>query len=99
MQARVELEPGHALLPAAISPGAIQYALLPEAELETPFLPRDHPAWMRDAVAVSTRARQWIANLKPIAVRVLTFWDHTVRSIAIAGRSLSVDASGSYRVD
>ncbi|MDP9025073.1 MAG: hypothetical protein M3N13_06860, partial [Candidatus Eremiobacteraeota bacterium] len=67
--------------------------------VETPLLPRDHPAWMRDALALSTRARAWLATLKPAGVRVLTFWDHAVRSISIMGHTLSVDASGSYRMD
>ena len=73
--------------------------LVPEDELETPPLPREHPKWVKDAVAVSQRARQFIARLKPIAVGVLSFWDHHVRSIAIGGRRFSVDFSGSYRLE
>ena len=88
MQTRVELYP----VP-------VEYALVPDIEVETPLLPRDHPAWMRDSVAISTRAREWVARLKPIAIRVMTFWDHAVRSINVMGRTLSVDASGSYRLD
>ena len=88
METRVELYP----VP-------VPYAFVPDVELETPLLPRDHPAWMRDAVAVSARAREWVHKLKPVALRILTFWDHTVRSITVMGRALSVDGSGSYRLD
>jgi hypothetical protein len=73
--------------------------LLPDDELETPPLPREHPKWVKDAVAVSQRARKLITQLRPAIVRVLTFWDHHVRSITIASRQLSVDVSGSYRID
>ena len=82
------LAPSHAVLP-----------LLPEDELETPPLPREHPRWVKDALAVSQRARQLIARLKPVVVRVLTFWDHHVRGMTVAGRELHVDISGSYRID
>jgi hypothetical protein len=72
---------------------------LPDDELETPALPREHPKWVRDAIAASQRARALIAGLKPIAIRVLTFWDHHVRGIAVGGRELRIDISGSYRLD
>jgi hypothetical protein len=73
--------------------------LVPEDELETPPLPREHPKWIKDAVAVSQRTRQIIVRLRPVIVRVLGFWDHHVRSIMVGGRELSVDISGSYRRD
>jgi hypothetical protein len=82
------IEPFHAILP-----------LVPDDELETPPLPREHPKWVKDALAVSQRARALIARMRPIAARVLTFWDHHVRGIVIGGRRLSVDASGSYRME
>lgn len=88
MQTRVE-----------VSPVPLAYVLLPDCETETPLLPRDHPAWMRDAIAISARAREWLAKLRPVLVRVLTFWDHAIRSINVSGRMLTVDASGSYRLD
>jgi hypothetical protein len=72
---------------------------VPDDELETPPLPREHPKWVKDALAVSQRARQLIARLPPVLVRVLTFWDHHVRGIVVGGRELSVDISGSYRLD
>jgi len=72
---------------------------VPDDELETPPLPREHPRWVKDALAVSQRARQLIARLPPVLVRVLTFWDHHVRGIVVGGRELSVDISGSYRLD
>ncbi len=61
-------------------------------------LPPDHPAWIRDAVSISQRARVLLANLRPVAIRVMTMWDHAVRSLVIGGRRLDVDASGSYRM-
>lgn len=75
------------------------FPLLPEDELETPPLPREHPKWVKDALAVSQRARTIVARLKPVAVRILTFWDHHVRGVSVGGRRLEVDVSGSYRLD
>ncbi|MDQ6931506.1 MAG: hypothetical protein M3126_12660, partial [Candidatus Eremiobacteraeota bacterium] len=68
MQTRVE-----------VYPAPITYPFVADVEIETPILPRDHPPWMRDTIAVSVRARELLARIKPLAVRVLTFWDHTVR--------------------
>lgn len=72
--------------------------LLPEDELETPPLPREHPKWVKDALAVSARTRRLVSQLRPVVVRVLTFWDHHVRTITVGGRELSIDASGCYRM-
>lgn len=74
-------------------------AALGEAGLDAGQLPNDHPQWVRDAVAVSRAARHLVARLRPIFIRVLTFWDHGVRCIAVAGRRVGVDASGSYRIE
>ncbi len=63
-----------------------------------PALPSDHPAWARDALSISQRARALLARIKPVVVRVIAFWEHRVKSISIGGRTLSVDASGSYRM-
>lgn len=73
--------------------------LVPDEELETPLLPSEHPKWVRDAIAVSQRARNVLARFKPVAVRILTFWDHHIRSAMVSGRRLTIDVSGSYRVD
>lgn len=73
--------------------------LISEDELETPPLPREHPRWVQDAVAVSQRARALIARMRPIALRILTFWEHQVRSVLVGGRRLEVDPSGSYRME
>ena len=70
----------------------------PDAELETPSLPRDLPPWARDAIAVSQRARDLLAQIRPAIVRVLTFWDHRVRNAIVGGRRLDIDPSGSYRI-
>jgi hypothetical protein len=67
-------------------------------ELETTPLPADHPRWVRDATAVSQRAREIVETLKPIVLRVLCFWDHRVRSIRIGEHRVNVDPSGSYRI-
>jgi hypothetical protein len=69
-----------------------------QSDLESSSLPPDHPRWVKDAVAVSQRARDLIAQLKPIALRVLGFWDHRVRSILVGDRRVHVDPSGSYRI-
>lgn len=61
-------------------------------------LPRDHPAWQRDVLSLSARARAVVAALRPAVVRVLTFWDHVARSVTIANRRVEVDPSGCYRL-
>ena len=102
MSARVDPD-GAAGAPLALpAPGTIApppaVAIDVDDRYEAASLPSDHPAWLRDAVALSQRARAAIAALKPIAVRVFAAWDHRVRSTVVAGRTLHVDASGSYRV-
>ena len=63
-----------------------------------PSLPQDHPAWQRDVLSISSRARALIAAIRPYAVKVLNFWDHRFRDIAIGARTLIIDPSGSYRL-
>ncbi|BDE07712.1 hypothetical protein WPS_29880 [Vulcanimicrobium alpinum] len=58
----------------------------------------DQPAWQRDMLAISSRVRAAIAALNPVVVRVLWFWDHAVRTIALGSRRLDVDPSGSYHL-
>jgi hypothetical protein len=96
--ARVEPETNPAVY-VPVGGGRAILPLVPDDEFETPPLPREHPRWIKDAAAVSQRARQLVARLRPVVVRVLTFWDHRVRGMTIRGRDLSVDASGSYRID
>ncbi len=62
-------------------------------------LPGDHPAWMRDTVSLSARARALLAKVKPVAIRVIAAWEHRARTIVLGRSRLSVDASGSYRLD
>jgi hypothetical protein len=62
-------------------------------------LPADHPPWAKDVLSLSARFRGFMAQVKPAAIRVLTFWDHRIRSIMVCGRRLSVDASGCYRAE
>jgi hypothetical protein len=68
-----------------------------DAELHA-TLPRDHPAWQRDILSVSARARAVVAALRPMAIRALTFWDHVVRSVSVGSRRIEVDPSGCYRL-
>ena len=96
----IELEVPGSLSPVIANQPAPLFSLVADAEVETaPNLPRDHPAWMRDSLAVSARARALIASLRPIILKVLNFWDHHVRSITIGGRNVAVDSSGSYRLN
>lgn len=72
---------------------------VPDVELDTALLPRDHPQWVKDTLSVSNRARELFARIKPVVVRILTFWDHRVRSVLVGNSRVSVDPSGSYRIE
>jgi hypothetical protein len=101
MLRHVELEEPSAALPLPVGASRSE-AVVPvvaEAELETALLPQDQPRWVKDAVAVSQRARDLIAKLRPAAVHVLSFWDHRIRAIVVGGCRVAVDASGCYRMD
>ena len=91
---------GSALDSAALAiPGPAIAAPLVDGGADMPAtLPRDHPAWQRDVLAVSSRVRAILLQLRPVAVRVLTFWDHVVRSVSVGGRRVEVDPSGCYRL-
>lgn len=103
MSARVEADAQAALtggLPSTVAPlAALPIAFDNDDQFGGPALPSDHPAWLKDAVSLSQRARALIVKLKPIALAVIHAWEHRVRSVVIAGRKVSVDASGSYRMD
>jgi len=92
--------PGGAVtLAPAIPPGAPSpIAFDPEIEPES-RLPSDHPAWARDVISLTLRARELFARLRPVVVRVYTAWEHRVRSILVGGARLSIDLSGCYRLD
>lgn len=81
--------------PEALAPLAMD----PDERYDGSALPGDHPAWLRDAVSMSQRARALLASLKPVVLHVIGAWEHRVRSIVVGGRSMKVDASGSYRID
>lgn len=100
MLRRIEAEEPTAL-PLQVGAGRSEAIVpsVPEAELETALLPYDHPRWVKDAAAVSQRAREIIAKLRPAALHVLSFWDHRIRSIVVGGRRVAIDASGCYRAD
>ena len=88
-----------ATLPPALPPGApLPVALDPEIEPES-RLPSDHPAWARDVVSLSLRARELFARLRPVVVRIFTAWEHRVRSILVGGSRLSIDLAGCYRLE
>ena len=99
MLRRIELEERVVPLEIGANRSEAIVASVPEAELETTLLPQDHPRWVKDAIAVSQRAREILASLRPVAVQVLCFWDHRIRSIVVADRRVAVDASGCYRAD
>jgi hypothetical protein len=93
--------PGPATDPATVSiaPLAIGAPYVPDVDPDLhAALPRDHPAWQRDILSVSARARAVVAALRPVVVRALTFWDHAVRSVILGSRRVEVDPSGCYRV-
>ncbi len=95
--AQVVLPPGAAQL--AGSPALAPIAFDNDDQYGGPALPSDHPAWLKDAVSLSQRARALVAKLKPVVLHVVAVWEHRVRSIVVAGRKVSVDPSGSYRMD
>jgi hypothetical protein len=66
---------------------------------EAPNLPSDHAAWAKDTLSLSQRARAFAAALAPIVVRTLSYWDHRVRSIVVRSGKLTIDFSGSYRLE
>ena len=101
MLRRIDFEEPSATLPLQVGASRSE-AIVPavaEAELETSLLPHDQPRWVKDAVAVSQRAREIIGQLRPAAVRVLSFWDHRIRSIVVGDRRVAIDASGCYRTE
>lgn len=62
-------------------------------------LPNDHPPWMKDTLSISQRARALIARLHPVVIKVVSYWEHRVRSIVVGNGRLYIDPSGSYRLD
>lgn len=100
MLRRIDGETRQPSLLEALGLGQAQ-AIVPavaDVELETAPLPHDHPKWVKDALLLSHRAKELIARIPPVVVRILTFWDHRVRSVAVEDRALEIDSSGSYRV-
>jgi len=69
-------------------------------DFETTGLPHDHPRWVRDAIAVSQRARRSLEKLAPaITMAVFSVWEHRLRYAVVAGHRVRIDGSGSYRAD
>ncbi len=102
MSTRVDAD-GPAALTSGAQPGAAaaptSIAFDTEDQFGGPALPSDHPAWLKDAVSLSQRARALVAKLKPVVLHVVAVWEHRVRSVIVGGRKVSVDSSGSYRLD
>ncbi len=84
--------------PVPVEPESVVPATA-ESAFDTSLLPRDHPPWSKDAVTISQRARELIARLRPAIVAVLTFWDHRIRHAFVSGNRISIDPTGSYRVE
>lgn len=84
---------------AAGVPSSEPVMALGEPELDSGLLPRDHPRWVRDAIAISKAARDLVTRLRPIVTIVMSIWDHPLRYIAVSGRRVGIDASGSYRIE
>ena len=82
-------------LPAAVAAIAAD----PDDRYGGHALPNDHPAWMKDTLSISQRARALLLQIKPVVFHVVHFWEHRVRSIVLGNGRLSVDPSGSYRLD
>lgn len=74
-------------------------AAVSDVDMDTSLLPRDHPQWVKDTLSVSNRARELLARLKPVVITILTFWDHRVRNALIGNSRVSIDPSGSYRIE
>lgn len=62
-------------------------------------LPRDHPKWMRDRFTITAATKAWLGRIKPIVIRVFSFWDHRVHRLTTEDGTIEVDVSGSYRCD
>ena len=101
MLQRIDAEERNATLSSALGLGRTEPVVpaIGEADFDAPNLPHDHPQWVKDALSVSQRAREVIARLQPVVLRILTFWDHRVRSMSLGRERLSIDASGSYRLE
>ncbi len=65
LQPRIDRDPRSPIFAPLAELPAIN-PVLPDIELETPPLPRDHPQWMRDSLAVSARCRGLFARIKPV---------------------------------
>jgi hypothetical protein len=75
--------------PTQLDDGQLQVAVVLGAE---------HTAWRRDRLSPSNRAKRLLEKIKPFIIKVLSFWDHRISRLAIEGRELFIDSSGSYQV-
>ena len=98
MLRRIEFDEPHGAIAAGV-PAAESPEPVGDPDLESGLLPDDHPRWVNDAVAISKAARELLKRIRPVFVAVRSFWDHRLRCIAVGGRRLSIDASGSYRIE
>jgi hypothetical protein len=88
-----------ALVPNEAALEARALAFDPDDRFSGPALPNDHPRWMRDTLSISQRARAMLARIKPVAIRVINYWEHRLKRVVIGSQALCVDQSGSYRLE
>ena len=97
MNARALDAQSAALASSTIAAAPLGSAVVDDEEYVRPATLREQPAWVRDAVLLSTRARALLERVRVVLVAVLNYWDHEGRHISIGGTQLHIDASGSYR--
>ncbi len=100
MLKHIEVDANSAFETAALAVPA--HAIAPvnaDESIDVTHLPHDHPAWPSDTLSLSSRARALLAKVVPIVIRVLTFWDHRVRAVAIGSARITIDPAGSYRLE
>ena len=86
--------------PAETQPaGARPLALSELASDRAENLPRDYPRAAQDAVSLGSRARELLAAMAAPATHALTFWDHPSRTATSGPRRVSIDPSGSYKLE
>jgi hypothetical protein len=85
---------------ASVDPPAARPLALAELAAERgEHLPRDHPRQSQDAVSLCSRARELLAGMSVQPTYALSFWDHGGRSAKIGARRVSIDPSGSYKLE
>ena len=100
MLRRIELEQTPPALSARLEAGRSE-AVVPavaQADLETALRRTTIRAGLRTRLPCRSGRGSLSHKLRPVIVRVLSFWDHRIRSIMVGNRCVQVDPSGCYRV-